>query len=369
MKKCSISGRQYGDLKVLGMTTGNQLICRCSCGGDCLATRVELESGKKDCGHSTPIQKTPSRAYRISEAEGQRLGEQLLAEAEEEKMAPVRAIEAKTNDVLRKLKVEEESVLKTFWALPLAEIAKLGIGAAPVDNWLRLESSEAARDSKAEALAYRACKSDFEDAGITLSGDGWARVGSYLQVQAAKLGVNIATAESWSRAVQRLYELGVFQEGEISGDLAQFNPRSPVPESKPKTFDDVLRESGDSRADDERLRNVVVDAWTDEVGALAIEWGQSLQKNFGLTLTAEHKRWCLQYFRNAGLNVTDPRSLDRCRVEAVNRGIFPPTCLTCGEVLTQQLDGGQVTEQAFLYHAERLRQRGLWNAPRAAAEM
>jgi hypothetical protein len=249
------------------MTTGNQLICRCSCGGDCLATRVELESGKRDCGHSTPITKTPSRAYRISEAEGQRLGEQLLAEAEEEKLAPVRAIEAKTNALLSKLKAEDESVLKTFWALRLEDIARRGIAAAPVDVYVRLTARETPRDGQQEALAYRACRADYESAGITLSGDGWARVGSYLQVQAAKLGMDIAQAHSWELAVQRLHELGVFAEGELTGDLnAVLNPE-PVNEPEQNSLDDVLRDDDGSRSNEQRVRDAVTDAWADETGA------------------------------------------------------------------------------------------------------
>ena len=375
MKRSAISGRQYNSLRVLGQASiGQQLICRCDCGQDCLVTRAELESGsRKDCGHSTPITKTESRFVQRSQAEGQRLGEQLLAEAEQERMKPIRELEARTNNVLQSLKAENDKLLKAFWSQPLQTIAAAGIAAAPLDPYLTLPTNEAARDGRAEFLAYKAAKDEAEKAGVTLSDDGWSRLGSYLQCQAAKLGSDISNSEAWLKALVRLNEeLDVFAADELPNrDTSNLLPLPVVElEAEPasKTLDDMFRETGDSRADDQRLKNAVEnDFLNGKVEGLFRDFYEHVRDTFKYTLNAEQLRWIDQYFQQHNLSPMKPANFDTARRAAVQLGIMPSSLLTVGNILEDQYKRAEISDADFL-RLSRLHAADL-DKPRAALEV
>lgn len=384
MQKSRYSGRVFNSLRVLGETGANQgnlIIARCTkdgCGKDVSLTRLELLSGTKtDCGTHTAIPQTPSKGARLTQEQGERLGQELLAQdiAEREaiEMRPVREQQQRLSETLRQLKATEEDALRAFWALDLQKISDLGISAAPIDNWVGLEPNTGTRDEKAELKGWVDAKHDLADSGITLSDQGWTRVGSFAQVQAHKLGSDISTAESWSRCVQRLYQLGVFQDGELTGaeNLDAF--MNPVPVERPKpqpTFDDVLRSTDtDDRAASQRLKAAVEDSWLDDVSPTCGEWVQSIKDNFGITLNKSQMDAAFSYFTKTNSNYNDPKAYDACRVYLVKAGNLPPTALTCGDVVSAQFETGEIDSREYFRLSQRLREQGLENRPRAEASL
>jgi hypothetical protein len=236
------------------------------------------------------------------------------AAAAEKFMVPVRAGEEELNHALR----EQAARVKKFFSLPIQAMADIGgVEFAPNDLIGDYPIQEGPKDGKADAAAYRRCKENLASAGCTLSTDGWNRLGTYLAVLHYHRNINVASVDSWAIGLERLFTLGVFQDGEITGYVpATHEPvDTPAPEPDPQATLDKLLEttSAESYEGRKKLVDAVSALASSEFAPLADEWIRHLGSTHGIYPTESDMTKIVNFFQRNNLYWGDRRSFDKAR--------------------------------------------------------
>jgi|HubBroStandDraft_1064217.scaffolds.fasta_scaffold38230_2 hypothetical protein len=225
------------------------------------------------------------------------------AAAEERLMAPVRAAEHDMQTAAR----EHSGRIARFWQNPLPLVAECGIELAPNELAGDYPLQEGPRDKKAEIAAYEKCKSDLASRGCIISQEGWNRVGGYLEALQYHRNVSLSAVESWTLAIERLFHLSCFADGEISGydnavaaRKAKKQPR--VETSATPTWSAVQDLNPENREQKRLIERALGEDFTSEVAAFFGLWLDQLYRDYQYYMPEPIIKRALAYVTSANLN-------------------------------------------------------------------
>jgi hypothetical protein len=250
--------------------------------------------------------------------------------AEEKLMAPVRAAEREFKQEASK----QSAKVKAFYSKPLAVINDNtdpddNLDLAPVDLFGDYPLLEGPRDPQAESAAGKEFEQNLESSGCTLTAAGWIRLGHYIGRLRRHRGVSFASATSWMTALGRLFSLGCFAAGELSGYaemVAAQQARKPKPAKPEPTFDDLASQlSTQSDAGNKALKIAAVDAaLTGPIREMWSAFAESLYRNFnGFVFTEKQKCVFHEAMKERRMNWLRPTDYDLVRVALVRSHDLP----------------------------------------------
>jgi hypothetical protein len=219
--------------------------------------------------------------------------------AEEKLMAPVRAVEKQ----FREESSKQSAKVKSFFSKSLSVIDD-NIENAPVDF---MDYPEGPRDPQAESAAGKEFEQIIESSGCTLTDAGWIRLGHYLGSLRLQRGVSFASASSWAAALDRLFSLGCFAAGEITGYESSVarreTPKTVTPEpSATPTWDAVSTLSTERREERKKVLDAVGEDFTSEVAAFVGLWLDQLARDYNYYMPDAITKRALQYVTDQNLN-------------------------------------------------------------------
>lgn len=253
--------------------------------------------------------------------------------AEQEKlMAPVRESETR----LRQAAAEATKKVQKFWSLSMQDVSDYGIDFSPLDPIG--DYTEGPRDKKAEIAAYTDAEHYLTGEGVTLSPEGWNRVGGYLEALHHHRNVSLASADSWLKAVDRLSSLGCFAGGELTGyeNLTSRKPKQATvtPEPTP-TWSAVQGLSTERRDDRKKVLEAVAEDFTGEIAAFFGLWQEQLARDYNYYIPDALIKRVLRYVTDQNLNPLRHETWNIVRRVFVKNGWFPAGMLTEREKLSE----------------------------------
>jgi hypothetical protein len=229
--------------------------------------------------------------------------------AEEKLMAPVRAVEKQ----FREESSKQSAKVKSFFSKSLAVIDD-NTENAPVDF---IDYPEGLRDPQAESAAGKEFEQNLESSGCTLTDAGWIRLGHYLGSLRRQRGVSFASATSWATALDRLFSLGCFAAGEITGyESVVARRETPKPAVKPTptpTWDDTQNLSTERRGERQRVLDAVGEDFTSEVAAFVILWRDQLARDYNYVMPDDILKRALDWCKDTNQNPLRHETWNICR--------------------------------------------------------
>jgi hypothetical protein len=231
--------------------------------------------------------------------------------AEQEKlMAPVRESETR----LRQAAAEATKKVQKFWSLSMQDVSDYGIDFSPLDPIG--DYTEGPRDKKAEIAAYTDAEHYLTGEGVTLSPEGWNRVGGYLEALHHHRNVSLASADSWLKAVDRLSLLGCFAGGELTGyeNLTSRKPKQATvtPEPTP-TWSAVEGLSTEDRGQRKKVLEAVGEDYTSEVAAFVMLWRDQVARDYNYYIPDDILKRALRWCEDTNQNPLRHETWNICR--------------------------------------------------------
>jgi len=243
-------------------------------------------------------------------------------------MVPVRATEQELREAAR----EQSRKLALFWGRPLSTIASFPIDLCPVDIVGSYPTQTGPKDAKADAAAFRAFKDKLSSRGVTLSDEGWSRLGSYLSALNYHRQVSLADAKSWELAFARLYnDLGIFQAtGEVQGELREEQPQPAARQehNDAPTMKTLLAVDAGTQEGQRAARQIADDLYATEARPLVLQWERLLKSVFGYTVTPEDRKLIVNWFTTNNKSWLRHESFNECRRFFVATSRWPDSMLT-----------------------------------------
>jgi hypothetical protein len=262
--------------------------------------------------------------------------------AQEKIDAPIRAkaLESRALSAAQEQLWEEENdAIRAFWSQPLGEmnpaqvvvdtIGEYTIGAPP--------SPEVKREVVNDFFKGLA------ENGINLTVEARERLGAFFASLIKRRGVEYSL-DNLARALHRLVDLSVFTEGQEITGFAQYKHK---PAPKP-TVDDVLNaNSTESREGNQRIKAAIeLDVYGDWAATFE-HYVTAVIEQFGQAMTQDELNSLGRIVVARNYNPTSLYSWSEARILGVRNGTIRPLFLTPDELLSWQVDKGEVPMNTF----------------------
>jgi hypothetical protein len=245
-------------------------------------------------------------------------------------------LHAETREISRRV--------KAFYSQNLSEMGSFPLNSVPVDTVAILAGNfptrHAPRDHSDEGDIYREFRKGIEAQGISLSEDGYRRLGSWVSVQVAK-GEVVPSTELWQCGLDRLTDLACFKPGE--SNYAAPTPAQPVAQ-QPETSAERLVST------DPQWKKIVNLGFSDLFSKWFLAWIESLKKNFNYDFPVDELGMkCARFLERWNLSPFVHASWDSARKSFVASGDMPDTLLTSQDRLCALLEASNTND----YHVRR----------------
>jgi hypothetical protein len=253
--------------------------------------------------------------------------------------AEIKAIEDETIQTLRELNAN----VRDYWSQPL-NVRLATSDRAVVDTIGEYESGVPVTRVEAKQV-----QNDFFEglAGndVTLTYDASVTLGGFFQTLVTRRRVAYTLA-NLAEALHRLVDLGVFVEGHDVTGFAKY-ARKPVPKPAPvvaptpKPSIENLRI--EHREENQQIRQIIGDEWSDEFAKIFILWTKSLRDKWGYVFPVnELGPKVAEYIKKHKLNTVARPTYDRIRVVFSRLGLFRNSA---GQVLDLRLPDEVLADQ------------------------
>jgi hypothetical protein len=234
--------------------------------------------------------------------------DRIAREEREQKAAEQKRIEAeqraKEDEAMRPLREEarkQSERLKLFWSSPLDRIATFGVELTLNDLVGDYPLQTEPKDGKADTTAYRRFKEQLASRGVTLTEDGWTRLGTYLASLYYHRNISLADVRSWELGFTRLYnDLGVFQAtGEVQGEFRSEPATEPAVRQEPApalTMNDLMNVDAGTQEGRREAKRIADDLYSIQAAGLYQQWIDHIREKFGYSVTRKDADRIAEWF-------------------------------------------------------------------------